>query len=117
MNVSTTQDPNLSTPFYPTQQLENANLFSSAQALALVIREFSLKYHLEVVAISVDEVLLEIFPESKLDNGVSQQFAIEIFPALYLINPKTKYALPIAYRLVSVDQIERNITLQFDLLD
>ena len=88
-----------------------------SQALALVVREFALKYHLEVVAISVDEVLLEIFPESKLDNGVSQQFAIEIFPALYLINPKTKSALPVAYGLVSVDQIERNIALQFDLTD
>jgi conjugal transfer pilus assembly protein TraF len=84
-----------------------------SQAFAKVIREFSKRYSWEIVPISVDGTLLEGFPDSKLDNGISNQFGITVFPALFVINPSSKTATPISYGLVSLDQIESNFTLQF----
>jgi conjugal transfer pilus assembly protein TraF len=88
-----------------------------SQGLAKVVKYFSEKYSWKVVAISVDGVLLDGFEEARVDNGISKQIGIAVFPALFVINPQEKSATPVAYGFVSLDQIEENILLQFKVGD
>lgn len=85
-----------------------------SQAFSLVVQEFAQKYGWEVIAISSDSILLEGFSDNQLDNGIIQHLGIEVFPSLFLVNPKTSEITPIAYGLASLDQIENNIELQFN---
>lgn len=85
----------------------------TSQGFAKVVRLFSSKYDWNVVAISVDGTILEEFQNSKLDNGISKQMKVSNFPALFIVNPREKSAIPVAYGLTSLDQIEQKIILQF----
>lgn len=84
-----------------------------SQALSIVVKEFSRRNAWEVVAISVDGSILQNYPNTRLDNGIAKSFGIETYPALFIVNPKEKTAVPIAYGLVTLEQIEDNIALQF----
>jgi conjugal transfer pilus assembly protein TraF len=85
-----------------------------SQAFALVVQEFAQKYGWEVRAISKDGVLIEGFVHNHIDNGSIHQLGIELFPSLFLVNPKTAAITPVAFGLASVDRIEANIELQFN---
>ena len=78
-----------------------------------IVRDFAQKYDYKTIAISIDDTEIEGFEGSKKDNGITQALGIHVTPALYLINPKTNVAIPIAFGLVAVDKIEDNIVLQF----
>ena len=84
-----------------------------SQAFSMVVKEFAMKYGWEVVAISSDGTLIEGFANNQPDNGIVRHFSIETFPSLFIVNPRNKEVTPIAFGLVSVDQIENNIVLQF----
>ena len=85
----------------------------SSQVFSLVVLEFAKKYGWEVIAISKDGFLLEGFSDNHLDNGTIQTLGITAFPSLFLVNPQTSDIRPIAFGLVSLDRIERNIELHF----
>ena len=84
-----------------------------SQAFSMVVKEFAMKYGWEVIAISSDGTLIEGFVNNQIDNGIVGHFSIETFPSLFIVNPRNKEVTPIAFGLVSVDQIENNIVLQF----
>lgn len=88
-----------------------------SQALAKVIGYFSKRHGWEVIPISKDGVFLEDFPNSKMNNGIIERFDIQALPSIFIVNPEEKTAIPIAYGLVSVDQIEENILRQFKYLE
>lgn len=80
---------------------------------AKIVKEFAKKQGFEVIAISVDDVEIDGFASNKKNNGIATTLGVKIFPALYLINPVKDIAIPIAFGLVAMDQIENNIVLQF----
>jgi conjugal transfer pilus assembly protein TraF len=81
-----------------------------------IVQELAKKYGWETIAISIDGVELQGVASRK-DNGIVQTLGIDLVPALYLINPKTNIAIPVAFGLVAMDQIENNIALQFKELN
>lgn len=87
-----------------------------SQAFSMVVKEFVTKYGWEVIAISSDGTLIDGFANNQIDNGITGHFSIETFPSLFIVNPRNKEVTPIAFGLVSVDQIENNIALQFNEL-
>lgn len=84
-----------------------------SQAFAFVVQEFATKYGWKIVATSTDGFILEGFHNNQIDKGIVKHFSIEAFPSLFIVNPKTSVITPIAFGLVSLDQIENNIVLQF----
>ena len=84
-----------------------------SKAFSKIVNLFSEKYQWAVLAISLDDSLLPIFPDSKKDNGISQAFNVKSSPSLFAVNPETNVVTPISFGVVSVDQIEENIFLQF----
>jgi len=84
-----------------------------SQAFAKVVDNFCRIYKWEVFPISVDGAILDLFPESEKDNGISTKMSASIYPALYVVEPESRKATPIAFGFVTIDQIEKNIRTQF----
>ncbi|MGE3556318.1 MAG: type-F conjugative transfer system pilin assembly protein TraF [Candidatus Obscuribacterales bacterium] len=89
----------------------------TATTFAQLVQELSNKYGWQVIAISVDGTQVQGFENNRLDNGISEAFGVTVFPALYAVDPKTEEAIPLAFGLASLDQIEDKIVLQFDSLE
>lgn len=84
-----------------------------SKAFALVINAFARKYGWAVLGITTDGTMLTEIPNSVANNGIASEMKISIFPALFAINPTKREAIPLAFGLKSVDQIEENIFAQF----
>lgn len=78
--------------------------------MAPVVKRFSEQYHWSVMPINVEGTQpLPDFPKVQKDNGIADQWKVDQIPALFAVNPKTKHVLPIAYGLISIEEIERRI--------
>lgn len=84
-----------------------------SKAFALVINAFAKKYGWSVLGISADGEKLSEIPNTLIDNGIIQEMDIQVFPALFAINPKFREAIPLSFGLRTIDQIEENIIAQF----
>lgn len=91
---------------------------------APIVKRFAETYGWEVIAISVDEDasrtdtpgmdtsdsgLLVEFPNAQRDNGLFKAWDVKVLPALFAVNPRTEQAIPIAYGLTSLDEMENRI--------
>jgi conjugal transfer pilus assembly protein TraF len=75
-----------------------------------LVKAFSQKYGFEVKAISADGGELAEFPEAVADNGtIALINPGGVYPALYLVNPKTNLVQPIAWGMVNEIDLEQNI--------
>jgi conjugal transfer pilus assembly protein TraF len=86
-----------------------------SQAFSFVVKEFVKKYQWEVFSISCDKFLLPGFEYNQMDQGITQRLGVTQFPSLYLVEPKQQKVFPIAFGLSSIDQIEDNIHVQFEM--
>lgn len=77
-----------------------------------IVKEFSDRYAWDVLAISLDGSVLPEFPEAVPDNGLSQQWKIEVLPSLYAVNPKTGHVIAVAHGLSALNEIEDRIIAQ-----
>ena len=82
------------------------------QGMAGVVKQLSDKYGWKVLGISQDGLMLQEFPDSKRDNGISQAWSIKGVPAVFVVNPETEQIIPIGHGLISLDQLEHNLILQ-----
>lgn len=85
------------------------NKFDSRQAS--IFLDFAKKHHLNVIPISVDGVVSEEFPESRIDKGQAGKLNVAYFPAVILVNPKTRKTKPVSYGLVTQDMLARQFYL------
>jgi conjugal transfer pilus assembly protein TraF len=76
---------------------------------APIVKAFSENYGWEVLAISVDGGKLEAFPQAVTDNGLMEAWGVKALPALFAVNPTTEEVIPLAYGMVSLDQIENRL--------
>jgi conjugal transfer pilus assembly protein TraF len=86
-------------------------------AFAQVVIAFQEKYEWEVMPVSVDGEALPQFPNGEVDNGMADQMGISAVPALFLFNAEREEIVPIAFGAVSLDQVEKNLLLQFEEKD
>lgn len=73
---------------------------------APIVKRFSEKYGWSVLAISMDGGTLKEFPKAKRDNGAATRLQLQHVPALMAIHPKTGQIIPLAYGMVSEEEIE-----------
>jgi conjugal transfer pilus assembly protein TraF len=85
------------------------NTFDNRQAP--IFSDFAKKHHLKVIPISVDGVINEDFPESRVDTGQAGKLNVTYFPAVILVNPKTAKTMPVSYGLVTQDMLARQFYL------
>lgn len=78
---------------------------------APIVKRFSQKYGWSVLAISLDGGSLSEFPNVKRDNGISKRLGVSHVPALIALHPKSGQLIPLAYGMVSENEIEARIEL------
>jgi conjugal transfer pilus assembly protein TraF len=76
---------------------------------APIVKRFADTHEWEVIAISIDGGSLAEFPNAQTDNGLFQAWGVKVLPSLFAVNPKTQEAIPIAYGLTSLDDMETRI--------
>jgi conjugal transfer pilus assembly protein TraF len=74
-----------------------------------------------VIAISVDADAFDTdlsgrgtvaeFPNAEVNNGLFEFWGLKVLPALIAINPQAKEAIPIAYGLTSLDEMENRVMM------
>lgn len=76
---------------------------------APILKDFAERYHISVVAISVDGGILTEFPDSKIDQGQAEQFGVYFYPALFLVDPAREQVTPVAYGLISQEDLKARL--------
>jgi conjugal transfer pilus assembly protein TraF len=82
---------------------------SYCHQFAPIVKKFAETYGWKVIAISVDGGSLPEFPHAEADNGLFHAWGIKALPSLFAVNPKTQEAIPVAYGLTSLDDMETRI--------
>ncbi len=91
---------------------EGENAFS--QAFSRVVREFSKQHNWMVKPVSIDGVIAKDFPRSIRDASIAEEMQVKTFPALFLMDVRTLTAIPLAFGMATISQIEENIVMQFE---
>lgn len=79
------------------------------QEFAPIVKTFSQTHEWEVLAISMDGVQSDVFKNTVPDNGLFEQWNVQVLPALFAVNPQTGHVIPVAYGLTSIDEMENRI--------
>jgi conjugal transfer pilus assembly protein TraF len=74
-----------------------------------ILRDFSERFALPLIPVSVDGARAPEFPESRLNKGQAEALGVRFFPAVLLVNPQTQTTLPIAFGFTTQDVLERNL--------
>jgi len=84
-----------------------------SQAFSNVVKAFVEQHHWNVKSVSVDGVILKDFPLSINDKSIAKEMGVTIFPAIFIANTTTLSAVPVAFGMSTVSQVEDNIVMQF----
>ena len=80
---------------------------------APVLKGFEQATGMPIIAVSLDGGPIPMFPDAKPDNGISLVVSggagVQIVPALYLINRRTKEAIPVGTGVIAGDEIAERI--------
>jgi conjugal transfer pilus assembly protein TraF len=79
------------------------------QRFAPIVKNFSDRTGMPVIAITTDGIALPEFPQSHLDRGQAQHFQVKVEPALFTVNPYSHRAMPVAYGLISESDLRQRI--------
>jgi type-F conjugative transfer system pilin assembly protein TraF len=78
---------------------------------AAIINSFSERFHIHVLPISVDGVVSELLPESKLDHGQAEKLNIKYFPAIMLFDSRTHQLKPVSFGFATQDVIANQLLM------
>lgn len=76
-----------------------------------IVANFAAYYHLTIIPVSVDRIIDENLPSSKVDSGQARALNVRFFPALFLVNPKNQKVHPVAFGINPQDQLLRQFRL------
>lgn len=74
-----------------------------------VLQDFCERMALPLIPVSVDGTRARELPDSRLNKGEAEALGVRFFPAILLVNPKTKETLPIAFGFTTQDVLEQNL--------
>ena len=78
-------------------------------AFSPIVKQFTEKYNISVVPITLDGGVLPEFPHAVPDNGSAKALKVYSLPSLYAVNPGTQQIIPIANGALSLSELEENI--------
>jgi len=76
---------------------------------ASMLKSFSQRYGISVIPISKDGKGLPEYPIPRPDTGIAAQLHVHSIPSLFLVNPKKRVVIPLAYGLISEPELIRRI--------
>lgn len=88
------------------------------EMMAPILKNFTTHYKISLIPVSNNANFLTEFPESKINSGQIENLNINIFPALFAIEPKNKKIIPISYGFMTEDLLcERILKIMSDFKD
>ncbi|QKJ89295.1 IncF plasmid conjugative transfer pilus assembly protein TraF (plasmid) [Paramixta manurensis] len=75
--------------------------------MAGVVADFARLRHISLIPVSVDGTVSPLVPDSRPDAGQSARMGISHFPALFLVDPKSKNYRPLAYGFMTQDDLAK----------
>lgn len=75
--------------------------------MAGVVADFARLRHISLIPVSVDGTVSPQVPDSRPDSGQSARMGITHFPALFLVDPKSKSFRPLAYGFMTQDDLAK----------
>lgn len=75
--------------------------------MAGVVADFARLRHISLIPVSVDGTISPQVPYSRQDSGQSARMGISHFPALILVDPKSKNFRPLAYGFMTQDDLAK----------
>jgi conjugal transfer pilus assembly protein TraF len=76
-------------------------------AFAPILKRFADEHRISVIPITLDGIALSEFPGSYKDQGQAALFNVKMQPALFIVNPYTKRAIPFGFGLMSESDLKR----------
>ena len=77
-----------------------------------ILLDFCERYKFTLLPISVDGKISELLPNSKIDNGQAKHLNLRYFPAILIVNPKTKEINPVAFGLTTQDILTERLSVK-----
>ena len=74
-----------------------------------IVLVFCRKFNFSLIPIRVDGEVSPELRDSRVDRGQAQALGVRYFPALLLVNPKTKETKPVAFGLTTQDVLSTRI--------
>lgn len=68
-----------------------------------ILQAFCKEYGFQMIGVSVDGVLADTLPDSRIDAGEADAMNVHYFPAILLVNPQNKHVTPVAFGLTTQD--------------
>ncbi len=68
-----------------------------------ILQAFCKEHGFHMVGVSVDGEVADTLPESRIERGDAEAMNVHYFPAILLVNPKSKQVIPVAYGLTTQD--------------
>ncbi len=75
--------------------------------MAGVVADFARLRHISLIPVSVDGTVSPQVPDSRTDAGQTARMGITHFPALFLVDPKSKNYRPLAYGFMTQDDLAK----------
>lgn len=105
---------NVSTPLHELAKQQGFFFFYSSscphcQRFAPTLKHLSQQYGFSVVAISVDGGFLSSFPDAVMDEGQTKVFQINVYPSLFMVNPKTQVASLVAEGTIDEEELTNRL--------
>lgn len=74
-----------------------------------ILEQFSRRYGVKVMAISLDGGTLPEFPGAVIDNGLAQRLGVAVTPALYMVNPRSQEITPVGFGVMTESELAQRI--------
>lgn len=75
--------------------------------MAGVVADFARTRNIALIPVSVDGQISPQVPQSRADNGQSRAMGINHYPALFLVEPKSRSYRPLAYGFMTQDDLAK----------
>ena len=76
-----------------------------AKSMAPSLQSFADQYGIALLGISMDGNMLSAISDNQSNKSQAYRLHVQYFPALFLLNPQTGNAIPVAYGFLAQDQL------------
>ena len=76
------------------------------QAMAQSVQDLADEYQIKLIGFAIDNQPLPEIKNNQVHRGQMKTLGVQASPALFLVNPKTKQAMPLAYGFIAQDDVK-----------
>ena len=74
--------------------------------MAQSVQDLADEYHIKLIGFATDNTPLPQIKNNQVHHGQMNTLGVKALPALFLVNPKTKQAMPLAYGFIAQDNVK-----------